>query len=97
MRFCSYYFFPYQTTPGHLTLAKSALNAVKLHLGQNGAREPLEVPLMFELSVANADKPTLSKSVVAARIEQFLRSETNAQSFPISFNGSSFLAVLFIN
>ena len=52
---------------------------------------------MFELSVANADKPTLSKSVVAARIEQFLRSETNAQSFPISFNGSSFLAVLFIN
>ena len=60
---------PPRPLAGHLELAKSARRALSGRLG--AAEQQSDLPLVFELSVSNADKPTLGKSAVTTRIEQF--------------------------
>ena len=57
---------------GHVTLARAAVKAAKNTLAEDERSRTLEPPIFFELSLINADKPSIDPITVSDRLNRML-------------------------
>lgn len=69
---------------GHLALANASIKTLEKHEPYIHPRRHNDKPIFFELSLTNADKPSIDPKIVASRVKKFieLASSKNNTGFP---------------